>query len=89
MSLSKEEVNKIKRVSASEEDSLSRREIRQLIPSASTNLCETGFPNFAATKTKHTNRVNAAPDLRIQLSNTKRKKKLFVLKITNMWRISF
>jgi hypothetical protein len=34
-------------------------------------LCETGFSNYAATKKKYTNRLNAAPDLRIQFSSAK------------------
>uniref|UniRef100_K7G4R7 DUF4371 domain-containing protein n=1 Tax=Pelodiscus sinensis TaxID=13735 RepID=K7G4R7_PELSI len=54
-----------------EYSSLSRRAIRQLLPFASTYLCETGFSNYAAMKTKYRNRLNAAPDMRIQLSSIK------------------
>jgi hypothetical protein len=82
-----------------EYSALLRREIRQLIPFASTDLCETGFSNYAATKTKYRNRLNAASDLRIQLYNTKpntkkefvkkKEKLLFALKIANMRHISF
>jgi hypothetical protein len=54
-----------------EYSALSRLVIRQLIPFASTYLCETGFSNYAATKTKYRNRLNAASDLRIQFSNIK------------------
>uniref|UniRef100_K7FJM3 Zinc finger BED-type containing 5 n=1 Tax=Pelodiscus sinensis TaxID=13735 RepID=K7FJM3_PELSI len=50
---------------------LSRCTIRQLLPFASAYLCETGFSNYAATKTKYRNRLNAAPDMRIQLSSIK------------------
>jgi hypothetical protein len=35
-------------------------------------LCEIGFSNYAATKTKYRNRLNAAPDLRIELSRHKK-----------------
>jgi hypothetical protein len=34
-------------------------------------MCETGVSNYAATKAEYRNRPNAAPDLRIQLSNIK------------------
>jgi hypothetical protein len=34
-------------------------------------LCETEFSNYAATKTKYRNRLNAVSDFRIQLSNIK------------------
>uniref|UniRef100_K7EX73 HAT C-terminal dimerisation domain-containing protein n=1 Tax=Pelodiscus sinensis TaxID=13735 RepID=K7EX73_PELSI len=54
-----------------EYSSLSRRAIRQLLPFASTYLCKTGFSNYAAMKTKYRNRLNAAPDMRIQLSSIK------------------
>uniref|UniRef100_K7G7S0 HAT C-terminal dimerisation domain-containing protein n=1 Tax=Pelodiscus sinensis TaxID=13735 RepID=K7G7S0_PELSI len=54
-----------------EYSSLSRRAIRQLLPFAGTYLCETGFSNYAAMKTKYRNRLNAVPDMRIQLSSIK------------------
>jgi hypothetical protein len=73
--------------------------VRQLKPFASAYLCETGFYNYAATRTKYRNSLNAASDLRIQLSNIKpsikinceekREKRLFALKIANMRHISF
>uniref|UniRef100_K7FH88 BED-type domain-containing protein n=1 Tax=Pelodiscus sinensis TaxID=13735 RepID=K7FH88_PELSI len=46
-----------------EYSSLSRRSIRQLLPFAGTYLCETGFSNYAAMKTKYRNRLNAVPDI--------------------------
>uniref|UniRef100_K7FVN9 HAT C-terminal dimerisation domain-containing protein n=1 Tax=Pelodiscus sinensis TaxID=13735 RepID=K7FVN9_PELSI len=49
-----------------EYSSLSRRTVRQLLPFASTYLCETGFSNYAATKTKNRNRLNAAPDITLK-----------------------
>uniref|UniRef100_K7FW21 DUF4371 domain-containing protein n=1 Tax=Pelodiscus sinensis TaxID=13735 RepID=K7FW21_PELSI len=54
-----------------EYSSLSRRAIHQLLPFASTYLCETGFSNYAAMKTKYRKRLNATPDMRIQLSSIK------------------
>jgi hypothetical protein len=42
-----------------------------MIPFARTHLSETGFSNYAATKTKYGNRLNAKPGLRIQLFNIK------------------
>jgi hypothetical protein len=71
VSFLKEEINKLKCVSVSEEKSLSRRTVRQLIPFASTYLCGNGFSNYAATKTKYINRLNVAPGLRIQYFNIK------------------
>uniref|UniRef100_K7FPI3 BED-type domain-containing protein n=1 Tax=Pelodiscus sinensis TaxID=13735 RepID=K7FPI3_PELSI len=49
-----------------EYSSLSRRAIRQLLPFASTYLCETGCSNYAAMERKYRNRLNAVPDMRIQ-----------------------
>uniref|UniRef100_K7GDR9 DUF4371 domain-containing protein n=1 Tax=Pelodiscus sinensis TaxID=13735 RepID=K7GDR9_PELSI len=54
-----------------EYSSLSRRAIRQLLPFASTYLCETGLSNYATMKTKYRNRLNAVPDMRLQLSSIK------------------
>jgi hypothetical protein len=34
---------------------------------ASEYLCENGFSNYAATKARYRNRINAAPDMRSQL----------------------
>jgi hypothetical protein len=75
----------------SEDKALSRRVIRQLIYVASIYLCETGFWNYAGTK-ENTERLNAAPDLRIHLSNINpsiksicKEKQLFTLNIANMW----
>jgi peroxiredoxin len=70
MSVSKEEINKLKRVFASDlyQDV---QFVSWYTPFASARLCETGFSNYAATKSKYRNRLNAAPDLRIQLSKIK------------------
>uniref|UniRef100_K7FP96 DUF4371 domain-containing protein n=1 Tax=Pelodiscus sinensis TaxID=13735 RepID=K7FP96_PELSI len=54
-----------------EYSSLSRHAIRQLLPFVSTYLCETGFSNYAAMKTKYKNRLNAVPDMQIQLYSIK------------------
>jgi hypothetical protein len=62
MSHSKKEISKLKCVLVSKEEALSRCETGQLIPFASTYLHETGFSNYAATKMKHGNRLNAVPD---------------------------
>jgi hypothetical protein len=51
MPLSKEGINKLKFVFSPEENALSKREIRQLIPFASKYLCGTEFSNYAATET--------------------------------------
>jgi hypothetical protein len=81
-----------------ENSALSRRAIRQLIPFASTYLCETGFSNYTATNKKYRNRLNAESDLRIKLSNIKpnikricegKRKPLFILKTANMRDINF
>jgi hypothetical protein len=73
MSLSKDEINKVKCVFASEEKTLSRRVICEQIPVASTYsyFCEAGFSNYAATKTNYRNRLKAAPNLRVHLFNIK------------------
>jgi hypothetical protein len=63
MSLSNDDVNKLKSVFVFEENSLSRYAIHQLIPFDSTFLCETECPNYVATKTKYRNIINAVPDL--------------------------
>jgi hypothetical protein len=49
MPLSEEEKNILKPVLASEEKSLSSGAIHQLIPFASTYVCETGSSNYAET----------------------------------------
>ncbi|GBL90425.1 Zinc finger BED domain-containing protein 5 [Araneus ventricosus] len=48
---------------------LAKQAIRILLPFATTNLCEAGFSKYVATKTKYRNKLDAAPDMRIQLSN--------------------
>lgn len=48
---------------------LSKKAIRFLLPFATTYMCESGFSKYARTKTKYRSKLNAAPDMRIQLSN--------------------
>jgi hypothetical protein len=77
MSLSEEETNVLKSVYVSEEKVSSKHEekvsskhaVRQSIPFTSTHMCETGFSNHAATKSKYRNRPIEGLDLRILLSN--------------------
>lgn len=45
--------------------------IMVLLPFVTTYRCETGFSAYAYTKNKYRNRLDAAPDLRIQLSDIK------------------
>lgn len=45
------------------------RAVRVLLPFATMHLCETGFSYYAATKTKYRKRLDAAPHMRIRLSN--------------------
>lgn len=45
--------------------------ITVLLPFVTTYRCETGFSAYAYTKNKYRNRLDAAPDLRIQLSDIK------------------
>ncbi len=47
---------------------LSKQAIRILLPFAA-YLCETGFSKYVATKTKYRNKLDAALDMRVQLSN--------------------
>lgn len=49
--------------------SVARRAVRVLLPFATMHLCETGFSYYAATKTKYRKRLDAAPHMRIRLSN--------------------
>lgn len=51
--------------------SVADKAIRALLPFVSTYLCESGFSAYAYTKNKFRSRLNAAPDLRIQLSDIK------------------
>lgn len=48
---------------------LSKQAIRILLPFATTYLCEAGFSKYVATKSKYRNKLDAAPDMRVQLSN--------------------
>lgn len=47
---------------------LSNVALRILVPFVSTYLCETGFSLYTATKNKYRNRLDAEPDMRLQLS---------------------
>lgn len=42
-----------------------------LLPFVTTYRCEAGFSSYAYTKSKYRNRLDAAPDLRIQVSDIK------------------
>ncbi|GBN24791.1 Zinc finger BED domain-containing protein 5 [Araneus ventricosus] len=48
---------------------LEKQAIRILLPLATNYFCEAGFSKYVATKTKYRNKLDAAPDMRIQLSN--------------------
>ncbi|GBP70019.1 Zinc finger BED domain-containing protein 5 [Eumeta japonica] len=48
---------------------LGKMALNILLPFPTTYLCETGFSTCAATKTKYRNRLNAEPDMRLQLSS--------------------
>ncbi|KAJ4447799.1 hypothetical protein ANN_09807 [Periplaneta americana] len=50
---------------------LSKKAILILLPIVSTYLCETGFSVYTSIKTKYRNRLDAEPDMRLQLSNIK------------------
>lgn len=52
-----------------EYSNLSKLAVHVLLPFTTTYLCEAGFSYYAATKSKYRNRLNATPDIRIQLSN--------------------
>lgn len=45
--------------------------ILTLLPFVTTYRCEAGFSTYAYTKNKYRNRLNAAPDIRIQQSDIK------------------
>ncbi|GFV25613.1 zinc finger BED domain-containing protein 5 [Trichonephila clavipes] len=44
---------------------LGKMALNILLPFPTTYLCETGFSTYAATKTKHRNRLDAEPDMRL------------------------
>lgn len=50
---------------------LGKMALNILLPFPTTYLCETGFSTYAATKTKYRNRLDAEPDMRLQLSSIK------------------
>ncbi|CAM4478460.1 unnamed protein product [Lepidochelys olivacea] len=54
---------------------VAKRAGRVLLPFATTYLCETRFSYYTATKNKYRNRLDAAPDMRIQLSSIIRNSK--------------
>ncbi|CAG4990239.1 unnamed protein product [Colias eurytheme] len=50
---------------------IAEKAIIALLPFVTTYRCEAGFSAYAYTKNKFRSRLNAAPDLRIQLSDIK------------------
>uniref|UniRef100_A0A667X2M9 HAT C-terminal dimerisation domain-containing protein n=1 Tax=Myripristis murdjan TaxID=586833 RepID=A0A667X2M9_9TELE len=54
---------------SSEYPVLSKASILLLIPFTTTYKCEVGFSVFTKIKTRHRNRLNAAPDMRVALSS--------------------
>ena len=50
---------------------LKNKKKQALLPFASTYLCKSGFSPYTQTKSKYCARLNATPDIRIQLSNIK------------------
>ncbi|KAL4154483.1 hypothetical protein QTP88_000346 [Uroleucon formosanum] len=50
---------------------LSQKAVLALLPFATTYMCETGFSSYVSTKTKYRNRLDAEPNMRIQLSSIK------------------
>ncbi|GFV10021.1 zinc finger BED domain-containing protein 5 [Trichonephila clavipes] len=50
---------------------LGKMALNILLPFPTTYLYETGFSTYAATKTKYHNRLDAEPDMRLQLSSIK------------------
>ncbi|GFU02894.1 zinc finger BED domain-containing protein 5 [Trichonephila clavipes] len=50
---------------------LGKMALNILLPFPTTYLCETGFSTYAATKTKYRKRLDAEPDMRLQLSSVK------------------
>ena len=51
--------------------SLVEKAIFTLLPFVTTYRCEAGFSSYAYTKSKYRNRLDAAPDLRFQVSDIK------------------
>jgi len=49
----------------------SKKAVLALLPFATTYMCETGFSTYVLTKTKHHNRLDAEPNMLIQLSSIK------------------
>ncbi|GBP77285.1 Zinc finger BED domain-containing protein 5 [Eumeta japonica] len=50
---------------------LGKMTLNIFLPFPTTYLCEIGFSTYAATKTKYRNRLDAEPDMRLQLSSIK------------------
>ncbi|XP_026819637.1 zinc finger BED domain-containing protein 5-like [Rhopalosiphum maidis] len=50
---------------------LSQKAVLALLPFATTYMCETGFSTYVSTKTKYRNRLDAEPNMLLQLSSIK------------------
>ncbi|XP_072401693.1 zinc finger BED domain-containing protein 5-like [Diabrotica undecimpunctata] len=50
---------------------LAKMALKILLPFPTTYLCETGFSAYTATKTKYRNRLDAEPDMGLQMSSIK------------------
>ncbi|XP_050058667.1 zinc finger BED domain-containing protein 5-like [Aphis gossypii] len=50
---------------------LSQKAVLVLLPFATTYMCETGFSTYVSTKTKYRNRLDAEPNMLLQLSSIK------------------
>ena len=48
---------------------LAKRALKHLMPFATTYMCEAAFSRYIATKNKYRSKLDAAPDMRLQLTN--------------------